>query len=46
VGVQGGSARAALEAGADYLIVGRSVTSSEDPIASLKRIASDVRNYR
>jgi orotidine-5'-phosphate decarboxylase len=46
VGVQGGSARVALEAGADYLIVGRSVTSSEDPIASLKRITSDVRNFR
>ena len=46
VGIQGGSARATLEAGADYLIVGRSVTSSEDPIASSKRIASDVRNYR
>ena len=46
VGVQGGSARAALEAGADYLIVGRSVTSSEDPIASLKRITSDIRNYK
>ena len=45
VGVQGGSARAALEAGADYLIVGRSVTSSEDPIASSKRITSDVWDY-
>lgn len=45
VGVQGGSARATLEAGADYLIVGRSVTSSEDPIASLKGITSDVRIY-
>lgn len=36
VGVQGGSAGAALEAGADYLIIGRSVTSSEDPVAALK----------
>jgi orotidine-5'-phosphate decarboxylase len=46
VGVQGGSARAALEAGADYLIVGRSVTYSEDPKASLKHIASDIQNYK
>jgi orotidine-5'-phosphate decarboxylase len=46
VGVQGGSARDALEAGADYLIVGRSVTSSEDPIASSERIASDLWNSR
>jgi orotidine-5'-phosphate decarboxylase len=42
VGVQGGSAKDALEAGADYLIVGRSVTSSEDPVASLKRIMSEL----
>jgi orotidine-5'-phosphate decarboxylase len=38
VGIQGGSARDALDAGADYLIIGRSVTSSKDPVASLKRI--------
>jgi orotidine-5'-phosphate decarboxylase len=38
VGVQGGSAKNALDAGADYLIIGRSVTSSNDPVASLKRI--------
>lgn len=42
VGVQGGSAGAALEAGADYLIIGRSVTSSEDPLAALKLITSEV----
>lgn len=46
VGVQGGSANAALEAGADYLIVGRSITSSGDPKASLKHIASDIQNYK
>ena len=46
VGVQGGSARNALEAGADYLIIGRSVTSSEDPIAALKLITSDVSNKK
>lgn len=38
VGIQGGSVRDSLEAGADYAILGRSVTSSEDPVASLKRL--------
>lgn len=38
VGAQGGSARAALQAGADYLIVGRSVYEAEDPVASAKQI--------
>jgi orotidine-5'-phosphate decarboxylase len=38
VGVQGGSAKNTLDAGADYLIIGRSITSSEDPVSSLKRI--------
>jgi len=37
VGAQGGSAGAALEAGADYLIVGRSIYEAEDPVASAKR---------
>jgi orotidine-5'-phosphate decarboxylase len=46
VGAQGGSARNTLEAGADYLIIGRSVTSSEDPIAALKLITSDVLNKK
>jgi len=46
VGFQGGSARATLDAGADYLIVGRSVTSSKDPIASLKRLTSDLQNHK
>jgi orotidine-5'-phosphate decarboxylase len=40
VGVQGGSAKDAWDAGADYLIIGRSVTSSENPVASLKRLVS------
>jgi orotidine-5'-phosphate decarboxylase len=40
VGVQGGSAKDAWDAGADYLIIGRSVTSSENPTASLKRLVS------
>ena len=38
VGAQGGSAGAALLAGADYLIVGRSVYEAEDPVASAKKL--------
>jgi len=34
VGVQGGSGKAALQAGADYLIVGRSVIEAQDPQAA------------
>jgi orotidine-5'-phosphate decarboxylase len=37
VGAQGGSAGVALEAGADYLIVGRSVYEAEDPAAYAKK---------
>jgi len=40
VGIQGGSPRDAWDAGADYLIIGRSVTSSENPVNSLKRLTS------
>ena len=38
VGAQGGSAGAALRAGADYLIAGRSVYEAEDPVASAKKL--------
>ena len=38
VGAQGGCAGAALLAGADYLIVGRSIYEAEDPIASAKKL--------
>jgi orotidine-5'-phosphate decarboxylase len=38
VGAQGGSARAALQEGADYLIVGRSIYEAEDPAASAKEL--------
>jgi orotidine-5'-phosphate decarboxylase len=38
VGVQGGSASAALQAGANYLIVGRSVYEAEDPVLSAKKL--------
>jgi orotidine-5'-phosphate decarboxylase len=42
VGAQGGSARDALQAGADYLIVGRSVIEAEDPLASAKMLLSEL----
>ena len=43
VGAQGGSARAALAAGADYLIVGRSITESPNPAASAEAILREIR---
>ncbi len=38
VGAQGGSAGAAVQAGANYLIVGRSVYEAEDPVVSAKKL--------
>jgi len=43
VGVQGGSAKTALEAGADYLIVGRSIIEAKDPLSEAKKILSEIR---
>ena len=40
VGAQGGSARAALEAGADYIIVGRSIYGAEDPEGAAEKLLS------
>jgi orotidine-5'-phosphate decarboxylase len=42
VGAQGGSALQALRAGADYLIVGRSVFEAEDPVESAKRLLYEI----
>ena len=42
VGAQGGSALKALEAGADYLIVGRSVYGAEDPAAAARKVLSEL----
>ncbi len=42
VGAQGGSAREALRAGADYIILGRSVYEAVDPRASAERVLSDI----
>jgi orotidine-5'-phosphate decarboxylase len=42
VGAQGGSALQAIRAGADYLIVGRSVFEAEDPIESAKKVLLEI----
>lgn len=43
VGVQGGSPVEALRAGADYLIVGRTITQSENPSGAADQILSEIR---
>ncbi|MCK9322740.1 MAG: orotidine-5'-phosphate decarboxylase [Candidatus Methanomethylophilaceae archaeon] len=43
IGAQGGSASAAISAGADYVIVGRSIYKSEDPEATAKNICEEIR---
>jgi len=43
VGAQGGSAADAIKAGADYLIVGRSITGADDPVAEAERVLSQVK---
>jgi orotidine-5'-phosphate decarboxylase len=40
VGVQGGDAKMAVEAGADYLIVGRSIVESKDPVRAAEKLRS------
>ncbi|MBQ8644062.1 MAG: orotidine-5'-phosphate decarboxylase [Candidatus Methanomethylophilaceae archaeon] len=43
VGTQGGSASAAISAGATYAIVGRSIYGSDDPAAAARAFAEDIR---
>jgi len=40
VGAQGGSYTSAVENGADYVIIGRSITMSDNPVEALERIVS------
>ncbi|QEL55794.1 orotidine-5'-phosphate decarboxylase [Chromobacterium paludis] len=37
---------AALAAGADYLVIGRSITGSADPLATLRAINQDIAHFR
>ncbi|NJF26006.1 orotidine-5'-phosphate decarboxylase [Thermococcus sp. Bubb.Bath] len=46
VGAQGGSAREALNAGADYIIVGRAIYGSENPREAAKKIYEEIRGLR
>lgn len=42
VGVQGGSVGDTIRAGADYVIVGRSIYESDDPAAGAKQIVDEI----
>lgn len=42
IGTQGGSARDAVDAGADYVIVGRSIYAAKDPAGTARKIISEV----
>ena len=43
---QGGDINSALECGADYLIIGRAIINSPDPLLELKNIHNLVKNYK
>jgi len=46
IGVQGGAAEAALNAGARYLIVGRAITLAQNPGEAAKRLCAAIRHAR
>jgi len=43
VGAQGGSAADAILAGADYIIVGRSIYQADDPRAAAQKLADEIK---
>ena len=43
VGAQGGSARTAIDAGANFVIVARSIVQAEDPAAAAATFAAEIR---
>lgn len=45
VGVQGGSAKTALDAGASYLIVGREITLSDNPEQAARRLNASINEF-
>ncbi|VVB88017.1 Orotidine 5'-phosphate decarboxylase [uncultured archaeon] len=46
VGAQGGSAAEAIRAGADYVIVGRSIYNSKNPAIEAEKIAKEIESCR
>ncbi|MCD6370866.1 MAG: orotidine-5'-phosphate decarboxylase [Thermoplasmata archaeon] len=46
VGAQGGKAKEAIEAGADYIIVGRGIYQSRDPVEAARKIDEEIRYAR
>jgi len=42
IGTQGGSAKEAVKAGADFIIVGRSIYGAKDPVGTARKIISEV----
>jgi orotidine-5'-phosphate decarboxylase len=43
VGAQGGSAKTAIDAGADFVIVARSIVQADDPAAAAASFAAEMR---
>ena len=43
VGAQGGAAETAIKSGANYLIVGREITNSDDPAKAARTLSDSIR---
>jgi len=46
IGAQGGTAEAALEAGARYLIVGREITLAKNPVEAAAKLAASIKRMK